>query len=338
VAIESVVLCSKKPPWQSTSLRLNKGQAYSLFADGVIRWSQRHPHLFGGPAFHLWARVSPGGRAMNLCSNSSETFVADVPGELELGIYMGVWENEFGDLKTSDDLYKSLVGVINTTVVIYRGGALEALEKISTDNTTPTVIAGEVARLRSPTHPPSGWHYLHEIGYSDIYREEATATGVMIHAKADDAQGILRHPVDFPVTRTTALQWQWKVDEHPSRDPENHAISHDYISLAAEFDNGHDLTWIWSSCLTPGSFFNCPIRGWHDREAHYVIRSQQDRLGRWYSENRNIYDDALEAMGSSPTKITAIWLIVLSTFHHRSAYASFTKIKLVNDEAELAVA
>lgn len=301
----------------------------------MIRWSQKHTHLYGGPAFHLWARVSPGGRAVNLCNYYSGTFVADVPGELELGIYMGVWADEFGHLKTSEDVYKPLSGAINTTVVLYRDEALKTLAKISANGGAPTVISDEVARLRSPTHPPSGWHYLHETGYSEIYREEPTAKGLIIHARADDAQGILRHPVDFPLTKTTTVRWQWKVDEHPSRDPENHAISHDYISLAAEFDNGRDLTWIWSSCLTPGSFFNCPIRGWHDRETHYVIRSQQDRLGRWYSETRNVYDDALEAMGSSPAKITAIWLIVLSTFHHRSACASFAQIKLVNDEAEL---
>lgn len=303
----------------------------------MIRWSQRHTHLHGNPGFHLWARVSPGGRAVNLCTSCSSTFVADVRGELELGIYMGVWADEFGHLKTSEELYKSLSGVINTTVMLYRGEALETLERISADSTAPTVIADEVARLRSPTRPPDGWHYLHETGYSEIYLEEATATGSIIHAKADDAQGILRHPVDFPLTRTTTVRWEWKVDEHPSREPEDHAISHDYISLATEFDNDQDLTWIWSSCLTPGSFFNCPIRGWHDRETHYVIRSQRDRLGRWYSETRNVYDDALEAMGSPPAKITAIWLIALSTFHHRSAYASFAKIKLVNDELELAL-
>jgi len=133
------------------------------------------------------------------------------------------------------------------------------------------------------------------------------------------------------------VQWRWQVNEHPSIGPEDQAISHDYISLATEFDNGRDLTWIWSSCLEPGTFFQCPVRVWQERETHYVIRSHNDNLGQWYAETRNIYDDVTEAMGQPPGRITAIWLIALSTFHHRIARASFAEITLANDELEISV-
>ncbi len=333
-AVKSVVLPGDVPPWQSTGLHLQRGQTYSLFADGVIQWSERRSHLHGGPPFHLWARVYPGGRAVNLCANSG-TFVADVNGELELGIYMGMWADEFGKLQSSEALYQSLSGQIEATIALYSTDALAALESVCAEAYPPEPIEAEILRLRAPKMTPPGWHYLHETGYAEIYQHEHTASGSIIHAHADDDQGILRHPVDFPLTSSTTMQWRWQVHEHPSVDPEDQAISHDYISLAAEFDNGRDLTWIWSCCLKPGEFFQCPIRVWQERETHYVIRSHNDALGQWYVEKRNVYDDVFQAMGPPPERITAVWLIALSTFHHRVARASFAEIKLTNDEFEV---
>ena len=335
-AVKYLTVPGNMPPWQMTGLSLQQGQAYSLFADGLIHWSKRHSHLHGGPRFHLWARVSPGGRAVNL-SASSDTFVADVGGELELGIYMGLWADEFGRLESSPHLYQSLAGTIEVAIALYRGDPLAALENLDENGAAPPAITDEAARLRTPERTPHGWHYLHETGYATIYRDEETPTGAVIHAHADDDQGILRHPVDFPLTSKTTVQWRWQVDEHPSVDPEDQAVSHDYISLATEFDNGRDLTWIWSSCLAPGTFFPCPIQVWQERETHYVIRSHNDSLGQWYAEKRNVYDDVLEAMGPPPTRITAVWLIALSTFHHRTARASFADITLGNDTFEVRV-
>ena len=56
-------------------------------------------HLHGGAGFHLWARVSPGGRIVNMIRDST-SFTADVDGELQLGIYLGMWGDAFGRLDT----------------------------------------------------------------------------------------------------------------------------------------------------------------------------------------------------------------------------------------------
>ncbi len=331
-----ITLPGDEPPWRPTGLMVHNGQAYSLFADGLIRWSKRYPHLSGGPRFHLWARISPGGRAVNLTANS-DTFIADAAGELELGIYMGLWADEFGALGSSNELYRPLIGELEIAVVLYTGDPLHALELLSRDSETPAALTTEATRLRSPYNIPDGWHYLHETGYATIFDQKETSDGRIVRALADNDQGILRHPVEFPLTPTTTLQWRWLVDEHPSTEPEDLAISHDYISVAAEFDNGRDLTWIWSNCLELGTYFQCPIRVWKERETHYVIRSHHDNLGQWYTEHRNVYDDVNEAMGPPPEKITAIWLIALSTFHHRIARASFARITLANKELKLSV-
>ena len=75
-------LPANRRPWLGTGLRLRRGQSYTLIGSGRIGWSARHPHLHGGPGFHLWARVAPGGRIVNVTRDSG-SFVADVDGELE---------------------------------------------------------------------------------------------------------------------------------------------------------------------------------------------------------------------------------------------------------------
>jgi hypothetical protein len=100
------------------------------------------------------------------------------------------------------------------------------------------------------------------------------------------------------------------------------------VSVAAEFDNGRDLTWIWSSTLPPGEHFACPVKVWSARETHYVVRSSGDRLQTWYDEARHVHADVLESMGPPPARITAVWLIAMSTFQHRTARASFAGISL----------
>ena len=334
--VTHINLPGNRPPWQSSGLQLRRGQAYSLFSEGVIRWSRRHPHLYGGPRFHLWARIHPGGRAVNLSANT-DTFIADRVGTLELGIYMGMWADEFGALASAPELYAALDGALGVALVVYAGDPLTILNRLSEHGPIPALVADEAHRLSHPQTPPAGWRYLHEIGHADMYREERTAAGTVVHAHARDDQGILRRAVDFPLTAATKVEWRWRVDEHPSRDPENRAIDHDYVSLATEFDNGRDLTWIWSSSLEPGVHFPCPIKVWQTRETHYVIRSQRDRLSQWYRESRNVYDDVTEAMGPPPKRITAVWLIAVSSFHHRVARASFSDIALVDDQRRLIV-
>jgi hypothetical protein len=35
--------------------------------------------------------------------------------------------------------------------------------------------------------------------------------------------------------------------------------THDYLSVAVEFENGQDLSYFWSAALPPESNFRCPI-------------------------------------------------------------------------------
>ena len=328
-------LPAQQPPWTSTGLRLRRGQCYTLLAAGLIQWSERHPHLHGGAGFHLWARVSPGGRIVNMIRNSS-SFVADVDGDLELGIYLGMWRDEFGHLDTPAAAYGRLRGTLEVVALSWHGDSLSGLKALHQQCPAPALNT-EIERLGAPVYLPPGWEYLLETGSSDIYRDCSRDGQARICLDAQDDQGILRKTLDFALTPTTQLSWRWRLDQHPSRVAEDTNATHDYVSIATEFDNGRDLTWIWSSALPTETWFDCPIKAWAPRETHYVVRSGLSKAGAWCTEQRTVHEDVARAMGPPATRIVAVWLICVASFQHGRARASFERIELHDGEQRLVV-
>lgn len=330
-----IQLPAHQPPWTSTGLRLQRGQCYTLLAAGLVHWSQRHPHLYGGAGFHLWARVSPAGRIVNMIRDTS-SFTADVDGELELGIYLGMWRDAFGHIDTPAAAYARLAGALEVLALTWQDDSLGGL--MALHGLCPaTLLHTEIARLGAPVHLPAAWDYLLETGSSDIYRDCTRDGHRRICLHAEDDQGIIRKSVDFPLTPATRLSWRWRLDQHPSSVAEDTNASHDYVSVATEFDNGRDLTWMWSSTLTPETWFDCPIKVWSQRETHFVVRSGFAALGQWCTERRVVFDDVACAMGPPPARIVAVWLICVASFQHGTARASFEDIALCDGERRLTV-
>lgn len=323
------------PPWHLTGILLDRGQSFSVFANGRIHWSAARPERYGGPKFHLWARVSPGGRILNLAQDTA-TFVADVAGELELGIYMGVWKNAYGDLATPPTLYQGLAGALECWSVAWRTSAELGLAALEAHQPNTWFITSERARLARATQTPPGWSYLLDTGTAEIFSAEVDSKPC-IRIDADDDQGIITYPVDVPLTPHTRLSWRWRADLLPSAVAENTVHTHDYFSIATEFDNGRDLTWIWSSCLPTETHFHCPIKAWTPRETHFVARSGSAELGQWQTETREVFADVATAMGDPPAHIVRVWLIAVSSFQHQRARALFADIVLQTDEQLLTV-
>lgn len=323
-------LAARQPPWQSTGLRVRAGQSYSVFAAGRVYWAASAPDLYGGPRFHLWLRVNPGGRIRNLRADT-DTFVADVDGELEIGLYMGVWRDAGGALATDPALYARLDGGIDAFVIVWHDDPVVALAALAGQAGPDSAFAAELAHLRTRPALPSGWQPLLETGETHAFtaiRRADDSPGIRIHG--DDEQGILCRACEFPLSATTRLTWSWKLDVLPSTRREDRARCHDYISLAAEFDDGRDLTWFWSSSLAPGHHFSCPVQGWTARETHFVVRTGTHGLGHWQQETRRVWDDVTVALGKPPARIVRIWLIAVASFQHGPLRAEFGAIELAD--------
>jgi hypothetical protein len=189
--------------------------------------------------------------------------------------------------------------------------------------------AEEAARLAAPASVPAGWHPLLETGESWLFSPGRTADGApAIVVDGADDQGILCRDVDFPLCPDTRIAWSWSLASHPSAVAEDRAPTHDYVSIAAEFDDGRDLTWFWSACLPPGRHFACPVKAWSARETHLVVRSGPAGLGRWQRESRAVWHDVVATMGAPPRRIVRVWLIALASFQHGRLSARFSDIRL----------
>ncbi|MGH7898438.1 MAG: DUF3047 domain-containing protein, partial [Candidatus Binatia bacterium] len=159
--------------------------------------------------------------------------------------------------------------------------------------------------------------------------------GIHIHTAND--VGILQRRVDFDLTPTTAIQWRWNVAKLPASEAEDTIPTHDYLSIAVEFENGLDLTYYWSAALPVGTVFTCPLPTWAPRETHMVVRSGPAGLGTWLTESQNVHRDYAAALGEPPKKIVGIWLIAVSLFRHGEGVAEVADIELRGDGRSLRV-
>jgi len=197
----------------------------------------------------------------------------------------------------------------------------------------------------TPPSPPEGWSYLPEVSaicVADIFRAEtigkSTGPAKQITVNAHKTVGILEHPVDVALKPATTLSWKWNVAKLPSKVAEDAPNVHDYLSIAVKFDNGQDLTYMWSAAIAKGKGFHCPLPDWTKRETHVVARSGEKELGRWLSEKKNVMADYKKYIGGKlPTKITHVWLIANSVFQQGDAQAAFGDITLASGKKSTTV-
>ncbi len=175
--------------------------------------------------------------------------------------------------------------------------------------------AVEHGELRAP---PEDWTPHPLIGTSTVYAADGERIGCVTHGDA----GIIRHPVHTRLDASTRLRWRWRVDELPSFLPEDSLLTHDYVSIAVEFEDGHDLTYQWSSSLNPGLAYRCPLPFWRERETHVIVHSGFEQLGLWIDEERPVLADHAAAIGGAPPQsVVAVWLIANSTLQRRKVLA-----------------
>ena len=322
-----VTLPGNRPPWTDTGLDLRRDDEVTLLTTGRIFLSEELG-LWGATRFHLWGRIGAHGPIWN-GTRSTFSLAAPTDGRLFLGIYQGEWANTDGDLATPVEVYAAGGGVLDVLVIRWKGPARDGLESLARLVPIDPLVVSELERLRAPVRPPDGWRYLWFLGESEIFSTCEAAGRPAIRVDADSDVGIIQRPIDCALAPDTTLSWRWKITELPSVEAENSMPTHDYLSIALEFDDGKDLTWYWSAALSVGTHYACPLPTWNARETHLVVRSGKDELGHWIEERRNVFEDHRAAIGgATPRRIVAVWLIAVSMFRHGRGRAEFADIAL----------
>jgi hypothetical protein len=138
------------------------------------------------------------------------------------------------------------------------------------------------------------------VGPGEIYRPSVTQDGhpaICCHTHCD--VGILQRDARHPLVPGVRLRWSWKVDELPIDLAEDTLPSHDYLGIAAEFDDGQDIAYYWSASLPEGTVYRCPLPNWRHRETHVVVGGLAG-LGQWLDEERDLHADPLASSEGRP--------------------------------------
>lgn len=328
---------SNQKPWLDSGLDFAVGTHISAFSAGQTQLIGLPISL--EPSFQLWFRIGEDGEIFR-GTRDSHSFTVAKSGRLYLASYFpGEWSSKTGALSTPDAVYDLVTGCIEVLLIAWQGDSLNGLKSLAEQDPKNQLIAQEIDRLLAPIIKPEGWEYLWFLGPAEIYqnyRLETNQPGICCHTHND--VGLLQKPINLPFKPNTLLRWSWKIDQLPSAVREDTLPSHDYLSIAVEFDNGQDITYYWSAELPPETAYRCPIPTWTARETHVVIRSGLQGLGEWLTEERDVYQDYRSAIGGDmPGNIVKVWLIAVSLFQHGEGQCQYADISFLNDDHVITV-
>jgi hypothetical protein len=332
-------LPATQPPWHDTGLDLEPGESVTLLADGRVYLS-RALDIWVGPAFQLWCRVGERGPVFR-GTRATHTFTAREGGRLWLASYFpGEWADPSGRLGTPESEYGRVSGGMSVLTLRWPPGtdAGERFRKLARDTGVPALVRAEAERLEHPVPVPEHWDYLWYLGPGEIYRPAVAPDGrpaIGCHTHGD--VGILRRDARLPLAPGTQLSWSWRVDELPIDLAEDTLPSHDYLSIAVEFDDGQDITYYWSAALPEGTVYRCPLPTWKDKETHVVIRSGRCDLGRWLDEQRDLHADYARIIGGPAREVARVWLIANSLFQRGHGRCEYASIRLANNDRTVEV-
>ena len=315
-------LSAQQPPWLGSGIQLNTGDVISYFSEGRI-YASKFLDIYVQPSIQLWCKLGDQGEVFR-GTRASHSFVAQSNGELMFGNYFpNDWKDPQGKRKQDDKVYKDVSGELRVLVIRWAGDHAESLRQLRAVGDSQGRVQSELDRIGQGDTTPPGWHYLWHLGPAEIYQSRSGETNqACIHCHTNEDVGILQKGVDLPLERDTEISWRWCIDQLPSRIREDTLPSHDYLSLAVEFDNGRDITYYWSATLSEGTGYDCPLPNWQGIEYHVVVRSGDSGLGEWLQERRNLYADYEKYMGEPPARIVKVWLIANSIFQREKGECS----------------
>lgn len=297
-------------PWKKIDLDLANGQQVTFLLGGRV-WLSRASDLWAEPGAAFNAR-SLGKRPIYCPMSNTGTMTATHDGGVEIARSLAEFKDEDGVLFTPKEDYQKVEVDMYGVALAWNGDAAAGLKSLLAHGDVDGVLAAELARHESPRKLPAGWHNHFMLGSGPIIFSDAG--GGEIACQAHKNAGILEHPVAIALKPNTKMSWRWIIEELPSRVGEDKVVTHDYLSIGAKFDDGQDLTYLWSHDLPVGTTFRCPLPRWSPIETHTIIRSGPDSLGSWVQEERDLFADYTAHIGGNAKAVTHVWLLGVSLF------------------------
>ncbi len=344
IGLKVTYLSGDVGPWQDIGMKLEKGDNVTMILNGKLWLSRTHNLSFEAP-IAAWAKIGETGPIFR-GERETNTFMANAAGSLSMKLYPGQrWIDPSGKyLGDPAPVNPDAGGGISVAIIRWAPGVnvTQQLKRVAGQEAKAPWANSELARRQqaNPRKPPSDWYYMWELGPSQVYAEVtpqaaqgAPKRAIDLHTHNDVA--ILQKDTSLELTPNTRLAWKWKADKLPAKVAENSLPTHDYMSIAVEFDNGRDITFFWSNNLPVDTSFHCPLPGWDHRETHIVARSGAAELGKWLNEDKNLFEHYRKAVGGEmPKRVTRVWLIAVSLFQKTEGMSQFADIVLSDGTSE----
>lgn len=198
---------------------------------------------------------------------------------------------------------------------------------------------------------PNGWQpwTLSRFKKATEYKLVKEDGQTVIRARASSSASGLVHPLDLNPAQYPLLQWRWKVDQLIEQADNTRKSTEDSpVRLVISFEGdlekldfgdrmffdqikaftGQDLPYatlmyIWENRVPKGTV----IPNLHTSRIKMVVaESGRDKLGKWWEESRNVYEDFRRAFGERPGRITAIGIMTDTDNTGENAYAYYGDI------------
>ena len=338
IKLTRVEILSTQQSWTSTGLTLAAFDEVTISAAGKIDAGLPHPLE---PRHILWGRVGVKGEIFQLASNH-HSFQTQSPGELFISFSPSglLFANKQGEWIGAALALPDAPIVINVTSILWPDTASSGIASMlkSNDPTLVNLAGAAKIELDAKKTLPDDFDYLWFLGSSNVFEKYSDGSKQGVHINTDNDVGIIKKVLNIPLSSNTKISFDWLYRSLPALASETDAASHDYMSIAIEFDNGHDITWMWSRDLPEDSSFVCPLPGWESRETHIVLQSGAENLGKWYSHTRSIQNDYQRAVGGdNPSKIVGVWIIGNAIFGRQLAEAIFANVVIDSDGKQTVV-
>lgn len=309
--VHEIVFSDIREGWINTGIIADRDETIVFEAKGRLEAEG----LSVPASFVIWYRVGNEGVAKNIAADRF-SFVSEERGDLYVTARPAhfYWQDDRG---TYPPELKSLP---------------------ATDTGLKLLIRPNASEIIASQKPPEGFHYLHVLGQSQVWSDAGTGDEYVIIGEPNDETGIIKADLDIPITRDTVFSFEWNYERLPAAMAETAIPGHDYFSIALEFENGQDLTWMRSQFLEAGTHFRCPLPWWDERETHFVIEDANTELGTWQRHERNVLDDYATAVpGELPSKIVGIWFIGANLLAKLPGKASFRDAKILQGDQEVSL-
>lgn len=333
--VAQVRLDARRDPWTPTGLVAKQGAAVTWLANGDS-WiaTRRGPHL--DPALQLRVRIGASAPALD---GTGPTFTVNAPhdGPVELcSLFPGELREDGQRISYDRTMPRALFrGGFDVVVAVWPADSdMDARLADAAEHDPTGLCRRELERMRAPIAPPPGWRPHIHVPLAGLHCERAGQVDVHSRARAE----IVCREARAPLTEALRLRWRWRMDRLPAKRAEDTLFTHDYLSVAVEFDDGLDLSYHWSVSLPAETSYRCPLPHWRKREWHHVVRSGHTGLGEWHAEQRKIAPDRAAAIGgAAPREVVRVWLIVTCLSAGGEARGSYADIELVDDSSSIRV-